>query len=84
MQAVLSRPAIPRPWAPLARFFALLGLCAGLASAHAWSLDDVAKLARERANTPRQQERPALPAELVGMEYDALRDIRFKDDKALW
>lgn len=84
MQAVLTRPAVPPFWALPARLFALLGVCAGLASAHAWSLDDVAKLARERAHTPRQQGRPALPAELVGMEYDALRDIRFKDDKALW
>lgn len=66
-----------------ARALALLGLGALMASAHAWTLDDVAQLARQRAQTPFQRA-PAIPAELAALSYDGLRDIRFKDDKALW
>ncbi|WP_096664526.1 glucan biosynthesis protein G [Polaromonas sp. AET17H-212] len=84
MQAVFPRFTAPFLHALPARFFALLGLCAALASAHAWTLDDVAALAQKRAQTPYQQPRPAVPAELAALDYDGLRDIRFKDDKALW
>jgi glucans biosynthesis protein len=84
MQTVFPRPFAPSLRGLTARFVVLLGLCSGLVSAHAWSLDDVAKLARDRSQTSYRQGHPALPAELTGLEYDGLRDIRFKDDKALW
>jgi len=52
--------------------------------AQAWSLDDVARLAQQRAQAPYQQVRQPMPAELAGLDYDGLRDIRFNDEKALW
>jgi glucans biosynthesis protein len=52
--------------------------------AQAWTLDDVGKLAQQRAQTPYQTARQPIPAELAGLDYDGLRDIRFNDDKALW
>jgi glucans biosynthesis protein len=73
--------------AGMARMARSAVLLAGLVlagGAQAWSLDDVAKLARERAQTPYQQVRQAMPAELANLDYDGLRDIRFNDDKALW
>ena len=60
--------------------FILIGLAS---SAHAWTLEDVAQLARQRAQTP-YQEAPALPHELAALSYDELRDIRFKEDKSMW
>jgi glucans biosynthesis protein len=84
MQAVFPRFSTLFLHVRPARFFALLGLCAALASAHAWTLDDVGALAQKRAQTPYQQPRAAVPAELAALDYDGLRDIRFKDDKALW
>ncbi|MDO9358742.1 MAG: glucan biosynthesis protein G [Polaromonas sp.] len=56
----------------------LAGLC------QAWTLDDVAKLAQQRAQTPFKPAPKPLPPELAGLDYDGLRDIRFNDDKALW
>lgn len=87
MKLFSAPPTIPFLPAPWARSLALLGLgallLAGLSSAHAWTLDDVAQLAQQRAQAPFQPAK-AIPAELAGMEYDSLRDIRFNDDKALW
>ena len=62
---------------------ALLLLATLTSTARAWTLDDVAQLARQRAQTS-YQEAPALPDELAALSYDALRDIRFNDDKSLW
>jgi len=84
MQAVFPRFTAPFLHALPARFLALLGLCVAFTSAHAWTLDDVAALAQKRAQTPYQQQRATVPAELAALDYDGLRDIRFKDDKALW
>ena len=78
--------AFPR-LARLARVSALLGLGAlllNLAPAQAWSLDDVAKLAQQKAAKPYRQARAVVPPELVGLDYDGMRDIRFKDEQALW
>jgi glucans biosynthesis protein len=88
MESVLHRIKAPGRLARASCIVALLGLGALLATsaqaAPAWSLDDVAKLAQQRAKTPFQHLSPALPAELAGLNYDGLRDIRFNDDKALW
>ena len=74
-------------FAPRARFAALA--CAGAlaltaAQAHAWSLDDVAKLASQRTKTPFKEASHAVPDELSKMEYDNYRDIRFKPESTLW
>jgi glucans biosynthesis protein len=63
-------------------YLAALALVAG--QAHAWSLDDVTGLAQQRAQTPFQSARHAVPAELAKLDYDGYRDIRFKPDSALW
>lgn len=76
--------------APRAPFAALAALaCAGALAlsaplAHAWSLEDVATLASQRAKTPFKEASHAVPAELAKMEYDDYRDIRFKPESTLW
>ena len=52
--------------------------------AHAWGLGDVAALASARAQAPFQQASHAVPAELAGLGYDALRDIRYDPASNLW
>ncbi|MDB5741910.1 MAG: periplasmic glucan biosynthesis protein MdoG, partial [Polaromonas sp.] len=68
--------------------FAALAAMAALAltpaQARAWSLDDVATLAQQRAKTPFRPAAQAVPAELANMEYDDYRDIRFKPESTLW
>ena len=54
------------------------------AQAHAWSLDDVATLASQRAAILFKPAQQAVPPELAQMEYDDYRDIRFKPDSTLW
>lgn len=59
-------------------------LALGSGPALAWSLEDVAKLASQRAKTPFKQASHAVPAELADMAYDDYRDIRFKPESTLW
>lgn len=59
-------------------------LALGSGPALAWSLEDVAKLAGQRAKTPFKAASHAVPAELADMEYDDYRDIRFKPESTLW
>jgi glucans biosynthesis protein len=59
-----------------------LALTAG--QAHAWSLEDVATLASQRAKNPFKEASHAVPAELASLDYDDYRDIRFKPDSTLW
>ncbi|MDB5870515.1 MAG: periplasmic glucan biosynthesis protein MdoG, partial [Polaromonas sp.] len=87
MQAFFSLSQRLGGFAPRACFTALA--CAGtlaltVAQAHAWSLDDVAALASQRAKTPFKEASHAVPAELAKLDYDAYRDIRFKPDSTLW
>ncbi|MBH2019332.1 MAG: glucan biosynthesis protein G [Burkholderiales bacterium] len=59
-------------------------LALGSGQALAWSLEDVAQLASQRAKTPFKAASLEVPAELAKMEYDDYRDIRFKPDSTLW
>ena len=52
--------------------------------AHALGFDDVAKRARELAETPYRPPVSQLSPELRDLDYDAYRDIRFRPDHALW
>ncbi|MCY1162870.1 MAG: glucan biosynthesis protein G [Pseudomonadota bacterium] len=61
-----------------------LVLAIAASGAHAWGLDDVAGLAKTRAQTPFQSASQPVPAELAALDYDGYRDIRFNTDKALW
>jgi len=63
-------------------FASVLILASG--QAWAWSLDDVAGLAREQAQTPFKPASPAMPAELANLDYDGYRDIRFNAASTLW
>jgi len=61
---------------------ALLAL--GSSPVLAWSLEDVAKIADQRARAPFKAASLAVPAELAQMDYDDYRDIRFKPESTLW
>ncbi|WP_369973913.1 glucan biosynthesis protein G [Polaromonas sp. SP1] len=61
---------------------AVLTLAAG--QAHAFDLDDVAAIARQRSQAPWREASHAVPTELAKMEYDDYRDIRFNAASTLW
>jgi len=52
--------------------------------AQAWGLDEVAGLAKQRAQAPFMPTLTEIPKELSQLDYDGYRDIRFKADHALW
>lgn len=49
-----------------------------------FGFEDVAKIARERAQAPYAPAAAPLPAQLQGLDYDAYRDIRYRPARALW
>ncbi|HYF18833.1 MAG TPA: glucan biosynthesis protein G, partial [Ramlibacter sp.] len=59
-------------------------LAAAGAAAQAWSAERVIELARERAAGAYAEPASDLPAGLAALDYDGLRDIRFRPDQALW
>ncbi len=66
---------------------ALASMCALIAAqaqAQAWSLDDVAALASQRAATPFTPAPQAVPPELAQLSYDDYRDIRSAPERRLW
>lgn len=60
----------------------MLWLAAG--AAHAFGFDEVAQLARDRAAQPYAPPQNGLPPELAALSYDQYRDIRFREQHALW
>ena len=70
------------------------GLCAPLAAAPAqpqvqtrdtaFGFADVAAIARREAAAPYVAPVSRLPAELKALNYDGLRDIRYRPEKAIW
>jgi periplasmic glucans biosynthesis protein len=52
--------------------------------AHAFSLDDVAALARQKAAVPFKPASHVVPDELAKLDYDGYRDIRFNKDRTVW
>jgi glucans biosynthesis protein len=62
----------------------VLAALAGVQAAAAFDFDDVAELARRKANAPYEPPDRAQPAELEALGYDRYRDIRFRPDRALW
>ena len=52
--------------------------------ARAFGFEDVATRARQLAEAGYRAPTPSLPAELRDLDYDALRDIRFRPESALW
>lgn len=49
-----------------------------------FGFEDVARLARDNAQSPFVAASAALPAELRALDYDAYRDIRYQPARALW
>lgn len=76
------RTAPSRP--SLATLAALFFATLFAAKAHAWGLDDVSKLASQRARTPFSSAAATLPAELAALDYDGYRDIRYNREAPLW
>jgi periplasmic glucans biosynthesis protein len=77
-------------FAAAARLLNLLCLAALLHTVPAWAqagafaFDDVAAIAQREAGLPYAAPVPRLPAELKGLNYDGLRDIRYRPEKAIW
>lgn len=64
----------------------LLGCCLWLGAgvAHAFGFEDVAALARAQAQKAYASPANRLPPELAALSYDQYRDIRFREQHALW
>ncbi|WP_235504037.1 MULTISPECIES: glucan biosynthesis protein G [unclassified Acidovorax] len=84
MQAVFS------PSSPLLRHaqrtvgLLALALVAAKAQAQGFDFDSVTRLASERAEKPYRAAGDKLPADLAKLNYDQVRDIRWRPDRALW
>ena len=81
--------ALRRAGALTRSLHALIGLALCLClveaiAATAFGFDDVTALARGIAAKPYKAPPDRLPPELRDLDYDALRDIRFKPEEALW
>ena len=83
----------PRPTAPhraLARPRAalLVALLAGLAAGSVWAQAFDWTVLAERARTlsqqPARETGDTLPADLAALDYDQVRDIRFRPERSLW
>ena len=61
-----------------------LGLGMTTSQATAFDLDEVAEKARVLATTPYKTPETQIPRELLDLNYDQYRDIRFKRDQAIW
>lgn len=59
-------------------------LLAGTASAQGFDFENVTRLARESANQPYRAVSDKLPADLAKLNYDEVRDIRWRPDRAVW
>ncbi|WP_173025841.1 glucan biosynthesis protein G [Acidovorax sp. SRB_14] len=74
-------PALAQRWRLLC---AALLWAAASAPALAFDLDSVTQLARGRAQHPYRAASAALPRALAALDYDQLRDVRWKPERALW
>ncbi|MFT4241666.1 MAG: glucan biosynthesis protein G [Acidovorax sp.] len=59
-------------------------LLAGAAQAQGFDFESVTRLARERAAQPYRASGGKLPADLARLDYDQVRDIRWRPERALW
>jgi glucans biosynthesis protein len=67
-----------------ARALFAFALLAGTSTTFAFDFDDVATLARRRAQAPFKEPDRSQPEELELLGYDRYRDIRFRPDRAIW
>ena len=76
------RAARRAAWPALALAATLL---AGAAQAQqGFDFESVTRLARERASQPYRAAGDKLPADLAKLDYDGVRDIRWRPERALW
>lgn len=71
----------------LACAMVLFGLCCARtasAQAPAFGFEDVARIAQERAGSPYTPPATTLPPQLQALDYDQLRDIRWRPERSLW
>ena len=85
MYAVFHRLLRPArvPARPVAVLAAAL-VVAGTAHAQGFDFESVAKLAQDRAAKPYRAVSDKLPPDLARLNYDQVRDIRWRPDRALW
>ena len=74
----------PGPWALQPALALCAALLATATSAQAMDLDAVTQLAKQRATQPYSAMNVRLPPELEAMDYDQVRDIRWRPGRALW
>jgi periplasmic glucans biosynthesis protein len=65
-------------------FVLVASLLGGAASAQGFDFENVTRLARDSANQPYRAVSDKLPADLAKLNYDQVRDIRWRPDRALW
>jgi glucans biosynthesis protein len=81
MRRLLSR--VPRLH-PLTGLMLLLCAATSAAQAQPSTFEQVAAIARERAAAPYVAPSDVLPPSLAALDYDGLRDIRYRPGRALW
>jgi len=59
-------------------------LAAGCSAVQAMDWNALGELARQRAQAPFQPVGDKLPADLAALDYDQMRDIRFRTERSLW
>ena len=84
MQAVFSHCSRFTGRLPQATIALAATLLAGAAQAQSFDFDSVTRIARERAEKPYRASSDKLPADLAKLNYDQVRDIRWRPDRALW
>lgn len=84
MQAVFSRFRTALGQAGAAASLALVAAAAAPAHAQGFDFESVTRLARERSEKPYRPATDKLPADLARLNYDQVRDIRWRPDRALW
>lgn len=77
-------PSLLRPLRRGASALLFAGLAAGWSAASAMDWDAIAQLASARAQNPFQPVGDKLPEDLAALNYDQVRDIRFRTEKSLW
>lgn len=71
------------------RIWCLIFTAIGFASFHCrgdvpFSLKNVQEIAQKLAQSPYQDTTPPIPKEIADLDYDAMRDIRWKEEFTLW
>lgn len=80
--ALVSSARAPRRWTALFALLAMLAAAPAMAQGFDWAT--LSQLAQSRAQAPYRANGDKLPAELKALDYDQMRLIRFRDERATW